>query len=34
MFELIRSGSLRQLLARQAPAFAISIVIAEVFYRQ
>ena len=34
MFELIGSSSLRQLLARQAPAFAISLVVAEVLYKQ
>ena len=33
MFELIRSTSLRQLLARQAPALAGSLVIAELFYK-
>jgi hypothetical protein len=33
MFELIRSTSLRQLLARQAPALVGSLVIAELFYK-
>ena len=33
MFELIRSVPLRQLLARQAPALAGSLVIAELFYK-
>ena len=33
MFELLRSGSLRQLLARQAPALAISLIVAEMFYK-
>ena len=33
MFELIRSTPLRQLLARQAPALAGSLVIAELFYK-
>ena len=33
MFELIRSVSLRQLLARQAPALAGSLLIAEFFYK-
>ena len=33
MFELIRSVPLRQLLARQAPALAASLVIAELFYK-
>ena len=33
MFELLRSSSLRQLLARQAPALVISLVIAEMFYK-
>ena len=33
MFELIRSTSLRQLLARQAPALTGSLVIAELFYK-
>ena len=33
MFELIRSTSLRQLLSRQAPALAGSLVIAELFYK-
>ena len=33
MFELLRSSSLRQLLARQAPAFAISLIVAELFYK-
>ena len=33
MFELIRSTSLRQLLARQAPALAGSLLIAELFYK-
>ncbi len=33
MFELLRSSSLRQLLARQAPALVISLVVAEMFYK-
>ena len=33
MFELLRSSSLRQLLARQAPALAISLIVAEMFYK-
>ena len=33
MFELIRSVPLRQLLTRQAPALAGSLVIAELFYK-
>ena len=33
MFELLRSTPLRQLLARQAPALAISLVVAELFYK-
>ena len=33
MFELLRSSSLRQLLARQAPALAISLIVAELFYK-
>jgi len=33
MFELVRSTSLRQLLARQAPALVGSLVIAELFYK-
>ena len=33
MFELLRSSTLRQLLARQAPALAISLVVAEMFYQ-
>ena len=33
MFELLRSTPLRQLLARQAPALAISLVAAELFYK-
>ncbi len=33
MFELFRSSSLRQLLSRQAPALAISLVVAELFYK-
>ena len=33
MFELLRSSTLRQLLARQAPALAISLVVAELFYK-
>ena len=33
MFELIRSVPLRQLLARQAPALAASLLIAELFYK-
>ncbi len=33
MFELIRSTSPRQLLARQAPALAGSLLIAELFYK-
>ena len=33
MFELIRSVPLRQLLSRQAPALAGSLVIAELFYK-
>ena len=33
MFELLRASSLRQLLARQAPALVISLVIAEMFYK-
>ncbi len=33
MFELLRSSTLRQLLARQAPALAISLLTAELFYK-
>ena len=33
MFELFRSSTLRQLLARQAPALAISLIVAELFYK-
>ena len=33
MFELLRSSTLRQLVARQAPALAISLVVAELFYK-
>ena len=33
MFELLRSSTLRQLLARQAPALVISLVVAELFYK-
>ena len=33
MFELLRSNSLRQLLARHLPALGISLVIAEIFYK-
>ncbi len=33
MFELLRSSTLRQLLARQAPALALSLVVAELFYK-
>ena len=33
MFELVRSSTLRGLLSRQAPALAISILIAELFYK-
>ena len=33
MFELIRSLPLRHLLARQAPTFAASLLIAELFYK-
>ena len=33
MFELLRSSSMHQLLARQAPALVISLVIAEMFYK-
>ena len=33
MFELLRSTPLRQLLARQAPTLAISLVVAELFYK-
>ena len=33
MFELLRSSTLRQLLARQAPALAISLIFAELFYK-
>lgn len=33
MFTLIRSMSLQQLLLEQAPIFAVSLVIAEVFYK-
>lgn len=33
MFELLRSSSLRQLLARQAPALVLSLVVAEMFYK-
>ena len=33
MFELLRSSTLRQLLARQAPAFALSLIVAELFYK-
>jgi hypothetical protein len=33
MFELLRSSSLRQLLARQAPGLAISLIVAELFYK-
>ena len=33
MFELLRSSTLRQLLARQAPALVISLIVAEMFYK-
>ena len=33
MFELLRSSPLRQLLARQAPALVISLIVAELFYK-
>ena len=33
MFELLRSSSLRALLARQAPGLVISLVVAELFYK-
>ena len=33
MFELLRSSTLRQLVARQAPALVISLVVAELFYK-
>ena len=33
MFELLRSSSLRQLLSRQVPALALSLVVAELFYK-
>lgn len=33
MFELLRSSTLRQLLARQAPALVISLIVAELFYK-
>ena len=33
MFELLRSSTLRQLVARQAPALVISLIIAELFYK-
>ena len=33
MFELLRSSTLRQLLARQAPALALSLIVAELFYK-
>ena len=33
MFELMRSSTLRQLLARQAPGLLISLVVAEMFYK-
>ena len=33
MFELLRSSSLRQLFARQAPVLVISLVVAEMFYK-
>ena len=33
MFELFRSSTLRQLLARQAPALALSLIVAELFYK-
>ena len=33
MFELLRSSPMRQLLLRQAPAFAISLMVAELFYK-
>ena len=33
MFELLRSSSLRHLLARQAPALVISLLVAEMFYK-
>ena len=33
MYELLRSSTLRQLLARQAPALVISLIVAELFYK-
>ena len=33
MFELMRSSSLRQLLSRQAPVLAASLIVAEMFYK-
>ena len=33
MFELLRSSTLRQLLARQVPALALSLIVAELFYK-
>ena len=33
MFELLRSSTLHHLLARQAPALAISLIVAELFYK-
>ena len=33
MFELLRSSTLGQLLARQAPALVMSLVVAELFYK-
>ena len=33
MFELLRSSTLRHLLARQAPALVISLIVAELFYK-
>ena len=33
MFELLRSSTLRHLLSRQAPALAISLIVAELFYK-
>ena len=33
MFELLRSSTLRQLLARQAPALVLSLIVAELFYK-
>ena len=33
MFELLRSSTLRHLLARQAPALVISLIVADLFYK-